>query len=350
MNVSKSAPLTSAEMVLRTATLLDDYARLGTRRKAQLSSEIQIRATRIREQKLLTEQENHNVLVAHQKTTLRIQQAERELIGMKSQIDSMKRERLNQIANLQSAQQHLQRVQMLQQQSMTEQHILKTKSSKIDFERKQAEKAFNVTVQQIQETKDANINLRTSCRHKSEDLSNLRSRINHDKKKLNDLIEKEKENEKIQETIDNSILQTKIAHAEILNEIQQQTIELQKSKNSLRDGKEELAELEISLKLANEDRHHQCTKIATKKMGIRLLAVKTNTIKEKIAQTHIERQRNAPLPLAASSKLPKTEITRSRHSITVNTTSKKRRRRRNGIKKYSGEVKKCKSTELFGRL
>ena len=100
----------SAQLVLRTAALLDNYHLLGKKRQEQVESEVGRRGRTLQSALAAAGTDLQSIVRATEDTNARIHGCERKLVNMTSEIDALLRARLSQLSQLQNSTEHLQRV------------------------------------------------------------------------------------------------------------------------------------------------------------------------------------------------------------------------------------------------
>ena len=263
--------------------------------------------------------------------------------------------------------QHLQRVQTLQTSAYNELQQLNQKNANIDHDRKVAEQTFGTIIAKTEQLKQEIVALKTSCHHKASSLLRLNERILNDRKKMNDLNERQHVLDTSQQNVDDEIEQKKYEHVILLKNTQRSTLAYQSSKKNLDDSRHELIELEVQYKNQHSQMMKQQSSLKTHKLGLQILKNKKNVVADKMLQI----QQNAPLPLEdskvlktsvkllGSSKVSKGSKKGSKVSngskaskANIKTTKKRRRRRRHGGTgvDLDGHALKVQRTDLFGRL
>ena len=164
-------------MVLRTAQLLDDYSMLGKKRQQQIQQEVSSRTQKMQHQKQIVQNDFENIVSVFKQSNLRTQHTERDCVRLQSEIETLHRARLNQLAALQNSTDHLKRVQSIMATAETELHQSKQMATSIDARRYAAEQSYGQIIQQTNQTKTDLVALNTACRHKQSDLDRLQHRM-----------------------------------------------------------------------------------------------------------------------------------------------------------------------------
>ena len=345
---STSTAMKSAQLVLRTAALLDNYHLLGKKRQEQVESEVGRRGRTLQSALAAAGTDLQSIVRATEDTNARIHGCERKLVNMTSEIDALHRARLSQLSQLQNSTEHLQRVNKLKQLASSDLSRLKLNLSQIQQKQYDTEKSHAHCLNQSEQAKQEQLNIEHQVSMLALELERSKKNLASRQQKLSVVdVERRAAEDKFQ-LLSSQVAKTKHQYESLTTATRHRSLDLHRSVAQLEDGKVELAELEKELKVLEAQQKSSLSKTKQNKFQLKVVRQQIKVTSKKISGLVSKQSDKAPLPLAKQpARLPK-KSDGSKSNTKKKPTKKRKRRRR--LEKFEEITSTTTTTGTFERL
>ena len=291
----------SAQLVLRTAALLDNYHLLGKKRQEQVESEVGRRGRTLQSALAAAGTDLQSIVRATEDSNARIHGCERNLVNMTSEIDALHRARLSQLSQLQNSTEHLQRVNKLKQLASSDLSRLKLNLSQIQQKQYDTEKSHAHCLNQSEQAKQEQLNIGHQVSMLALELEQSKKNLASRRQKLSVVDVERRAAEDEFQLLNESLTTAKHQYESLTTATRHRSLDLHRSVAQLEDGKVELAELEQELKVLEVQQKSSLSKTKQNKFQLKVVRQQIKVTSKKISGLVSKQSDKAPLPLAKQS-------------------------------------------------